>query len=280
MDENLLERAVHAVRHRWPDLKPRFGAVLGSGWGDVVDALTCEGSMEFAEIPGLGRTGVEGHSGRLVRARIADLDLLVFQGRRHYYEGEGWTPVSIPIRVLKELGAEGIVLTNAAGGIRQDLKPGTLMLIEDHLNMMGSHPLIGRHNPKWGPRFPDQTHVYDPGMREIALATAVKVGEPIARGVYLALSGPCYETPAEIRAYRGWGADAVGMSTAPEAVLASAAGLKVLGISCITNLAAGISPKPLSHEEVAETSAAAMTRLVAFFTQLWQDLAASYAPGK
>lgn len=275
MDKNLQERAVSAVRQKWPDVAPRFGAILGSGWGDVVDALDVVDTLEFASIPGLGRTGVEGHSGRLVRARAAGMELLVFQGRRHFYEGEGWTPVAIPVRILKELGAEGVVLTNAAGGIRKDLEPGRLMLIEDHINFIGSHPLIGRHNPAWGPRFPDQSEVYSKELREQAIAAAMSVGEPISRGVYLALSGPCYETPAEIRAYRMLGADAVGMSTAPEAVLASAAGLKVLGISCITNLAAGISPTPLSHEEVAETSKAAMTRLIAFFDKLWTQLSDS-----
>lgn len=275
MNEQTLERAIQVVKKKWGDAAPRFGAILGSGWGDVVDALDIIDSLGFEEIPGLGRTGVQGHSGRLVRARVQDVELLVFQGRRHFYEGEGWSPVSIPVRILKEMGTQAVVLTNAAGGIRADLKPGTLMLIDDHINFMGNHPLIGPHNPLWGPRFLDQSHVYDPVLRSAAMKAAMAVGEPLARGVYLALTGPCYETPAEIRAYRTLGADAVGMSTVPEAVLAGASGLKVVAISCITNLAAGISTTPLSHEEVAETSAAVMPRLVAFFGKLWVELAAA-----
>ncbi len=275
MDEKLLERAVAAVQQKWPDAAPQYGAILGSGWGDVVNSLEVLDTLDFAEIPGLGRTGVQGHSGRLVRARAAGMELLVFQGRRHYYEGEGWTPVSIPVRILRSLGAKGVVLTNAAGGIRADLKPGTLMMIVDHINMMGSHPLIGRHNPGWGVRFPDMSEVYHRQMREVAHRAAAATGEKLAEGIYLALSGPCYETPAEIRAYRTLGADAVGMSTVPEAVLANASGLQVLGISCITNLAAGISDRPLTHEEVAETSAAAMTRLISFFNKLWAQLAST-----
>ena len=275
MDEQTLAQAVAAVKQKWGDAAPRFGAILGSGWGDVVDALEIIDTLGFEEIPGLGRTGVVGHSGRLVRARSGGVELLVFQGRRHFYEGEGWTPVSIPVRILKEMGVQAVVLTNAAGGIRADLTPGRLMLIDDHLNLMGNHPLIGPHNPLWGPRFLDQSHVYDPILREVAMTAAMAAGEPLARGVYLALTGPTYETPAEIRAYRTLGADAVGMSTVPEAVLAGAAGLRVLGISCITNLAAGISATPLSHEEVAETSAAVMPRLVGYFEKLWAHLAAA-----
>lgn len=274
MDMELHAKASAAVKAKWPDLKPRFGAILGSGWAEVVNACKIIEEIPYEAIPGLGKPGVEGHGGRLARVEAGGMEVLIFQGRRHFYEGEGWTPIATPIAILKDLGAEGLILTNAVGGIRTDLTPGTLMLIEDHINMMGTNPLIGPHNPYWGARFPDQSDVYNAKLRGVALAAASKVGEVLARGTYLALSGPTYETPAEIRAYGRLGADVVGMSTVPEAILANSAGMKVLGISCITNLAAGISANPLSHEEVAETAEAAMPRLKTFFTKLWEELGA------
>ena len=273
MNHEFFEKALAQVKKQWPDARPRYGLICGSGWSDVAGAFETLGSLDYAAIPGLGATGVAGHAGKLVRARVLGKELLIFQGRRHFYEGEGWTPVALPIYLLKKLGVAALVLTNAAGGVRKDLKPGDLMLIEDHINLFGSHPLIGPHNPVWGPRFPDQTTVYDRKLRELAELAAKKEKMTLARGVYLASSGPTYETPAEIRAWRTLGADAVGMSTVPEAMLANAAGIRVLGISCITNYAAGISPTGLTHEEVTATTKAVMPLMKNLLKRIFEELA-------
>ena len=273
MDHAILEQALAHVRKRWPDATPRMGLILGSGWSEVVDAFQVADSIPYEEIPGLGKTGVVGHAGRLVLAESSGVKSLIFQGRRHFYEGVGWTPIALPVFLLKSLGAQGVLITNAAGGVRADLKPGSLMIIDDHINFLGTNPLIGPHHPFWGPRFPDQSEVYRRNLRE-ALARAGKaLGEALPHGVYLADSGPTYESPAEIRAFRTLGADAVGMSTVPEALLANAAGLKVVGLSCITNLAAGISAQPLSHEEVTESTRQAMARMKALVLAFWKEIA-------
>lgn len=272
MEQKILDKALAYVKSQWPAAKPSIGLICGSGWSDVVAAYTEKGSLPFGDIPGMGKPGVIGHAGRLVWAELGGLETFVFQGRRHWYEGEGWTPIALPIFLLKQLGAGRVVVTNAAGGIRSDLKPGMLMILDDHINMLGVNPLLGPHNPAWGPRFPDQSTVYDRKLRDV-LEEAGRVEKiPLAHGVYLAGSGPTYETPAEIRAWRALGADAVGMSTVPEALLANAAGLKVLGISCITNLAAGISKQALTHEEVTETTKASMANMTRLLKRLWLQL--------
>lgn len=268
-----LEVAADAVSTTFPEAKPKFGLILGSGWGDVVSGFTILGELPYGDIPGLGRTGVAGHAGRLLWADSGGVQTFIFQGRRHYYEGEGWTPVAIPPFILKSFGVETVVLTNAAGGIRTDLKPGWLMIIRDHINLIGSNPLIGPHNPDWGPRFPDQSQVYDAKLRHLLHHAGAVARVPMAEGVYLAGSGPTYETPAEIKMHRALGADAVGMSTVPEAMLLSAANIRVGAISCITNLASGIGTTPLSHEEVTEATRAAMPRMSAVIAQAWEDLA-------
>ena len=203
---------------------------------------------------------------------MSETEILIFQGRRHYYEGMGWEPVSEPVRISKMLGVETLLLTNAAGGINEDFSSGDLMALTDHINLMPGNPLLGPHDSFLGPRFPDQTEVYDPILREKLLSAGNEHGISLKQGVYLALSGPAFETPAEIRAFGKLGADAVGMSTVPEAMTANAAGLRVAAISCISNLAAGISPSPLSHEEVSETASLAMPRMkevtVAYFKTL------------
>jgi inosine/guanosine/xanthosine phosphorylase family protein len=224
-------------------------------------------------IPGLGTTGVAGHAGTLALAEQDGRVLLLFMGRRHWYEGEGWAPVMLPVHVLRSLSARFLFLTNAAGGIREDLGPGTLMIIEDHINAMSTNPLTGPHDPFWGDRFPDQSEVYDPVMRNVLDRAGKAAGEDLARGVYLAAPGPTYETPAEIRAYRRLGADAVGMSTVPEAMLGHSAGLRVCALSCISNYAAGISPGRLTHEEVTSTTQAAMPRMKAIVAEFWKELA-------
>ena len=243
---------------------------LGSGWGGVVDRFTVTATIDYADIPCLGSTGVQGHSGKLRLCRAHELDLLVFQGRRHWYEGCGWEPVAFPVCLASMMGISVMLLTNAAGGIAEGLRPGHLMIIDDHVNAIGANPLAGPHNPAFGPRFPDQTAVYDPDLRRLLDEAAADLGHPVSHGVYLATSGPTYETPAEIAAFRSMGADAVGMSTVPEAMLAHAAGLRVCAVSCITNMAAGITGMRLSHEEViAETDKAqpAMCELLDRFLQ-------------
>jgi purine-nucleoside phosphorylase len=273
MDMHVLEKAARHVRHCWKDARPEAGLILGSGWGAVAEGFNATDRIEYAEIPGLGRAGVAGHTGRLIWAEGSGLETLIFQGRRHWYEGAGWDPVAIPVYILKRLGVRTVILTNAAGGIRRDLAPGTLMMIADHVNLMGANPLAGPHHAFWGSRFPDLSSVYSPPVRRLICNAAHAVGEAIAEGVYLAMSGPCYETPAEVRACRSLGADAVGMSTVPEACLAHAAGLRVGAISCITNTAAGIRRTPLSHEEVTETGCRAMPRMRALMIELWKELA-------
>lgn len=273
IERKLLEKALAFVRREWPNAQPEIGLILGSGWSDVVGGFHIASTLPYEDIPGLGKTGVAGHAGRLVLAESAGLETLIFQGRRHFYEGVGWTPIALPIFLLKSLGAKAVLITNAAGGIRADLKPGSLMIIEDHINFMGANPLAGPHDAFWGPRFPDQTEVYDITLRRLLMLAGRDAGEELARGVYLADSGPAYETPAEIRAFRALGADAVGMSTVPEAMLAKACGLRVAGLSCITNSAAGISASPLSHEEVTETTRRAMGRMKTVVLNFWREVA-------
>ncbi len=272
IDNAILEKAAKYVRGKWKKAAPEAGLILGSGWGDVVDGFHAIEAIDYAKIPGLGKTGVVGHSGRLVWAEYAGMETFIFQGRRHFYEGIGWTAPVLPVYLLKQFGVSRVLLTNAAGGIRADLIPGKLMIIDDHINWMGTNPLIGPHNPVWGPRFPDQSTVYDAGLRKLLEKAGKKTKIDLAHGVYLAGSGPAYETPSEIRAYRTLGADAVGMSTVPEAMVARAAGITVAGLSCITNCAAGISKNPLTHEEVTETTQVTMPKMKALILQYWKEL--------
>ncbi len=273
MNYGVLDRAVEFLKEQWPKAKPQCGLILGSGWSDVVASFTLKDSVDYSDIPGMGKAGVVGHAGKLAWAEGAGLETFIFQGRRHYYEGVGWAPIAIPIYVLKQLGATRLTLTNAAGGTRDGMKPGDLMIIADHINNFGVNPLLGEHNAVWGPRFADQSHVYDHGLIEKLKKAGKAAGVPLTTGVYLASTGPTYETPAEVQAYKRLGADAVGMSTVPEAMLANAAGLKVAGLSCITNLAAGISKADLSHEEVTDTTKQTMPRMKKVLEEYWKELA-------
>jgi purine-nucleoside phosphorylase len=201
------------------------------------------------------------------------MELLIFEGRRHWYEGDGWNPIAFPIRLAASLGARIVILTNAAGGIRPAFRPGTLMVVDDHINAMGTNPLVGPHDVTWGPRFPDQSAVYDPRLRRQLHRTARRVGAPLAHGIYLAVSGPPYETPAEIAAFRSMGADAVGMSTVPEAILAHAAGLRVVAVSYISNPAAAASGAPLSHEALLARARTMQPRMTALLSAFIRDIA-------
>ena len=251
-----MDEAAAAIHRAWPKAKPKLGIILGSGWGGAVDGLTVKASLPYEEIPNLGKTGVMSHAGKLLHAELNGTELFIFQGRRHLYEGEGWTPVVLPVWVLEQFGVEMVLLTNASGGIREDLEPGSLMAIEDHINLLGGNPFTGAYNPAFGVRFPDQTEVYDHDLRQMLIAAGAD-----ATGVYVATAGPTFETPAEVRAFRSMGADIVGMSTVPEAIFANALGMKVAGLSCVCNWAAGLGDERLTGEDVIRTANEAMPRM-------------------
>lgn len=236
-------------------LRPRIGLILGSGLGNLADEMDDAVRIAYEDIPHFPRSTVAGHAGRLVVGKLGGTPAYAMQGRFHYYEGYPMADVVRPVRMMAALGVETIIVTNAAGGVNEQFTPGDLVLLTDHINMFGTNPLIGPNEAKFGPRFPDMSNAYDAELRELAAAVAQEQGVSLRQGVYVGVSGPTYETPAEIRAFRTMGADAVGMSTVPEVIAASHLGVRVLGISCITNMAAGILPQPLSHEEVVETSA-------------------------
>ena len=233
---------------------PGTAIVLGSGLGAFAERLESPKVIPYGDIPKWPASNVIGHAGKLVVGRIAGRDVAVLSGRVHFYEGHPLTTVTFSTRVLARLGVKTLVLTNAAGGINTSFSPGTLMAIDDHLNFMGSNPLVGPNDDRFGVRFPDMTEVYSSRLRRVADEAAAAAGVALRHGVYVGLHGPSYETPAEIRAFRTLGADAVGMSTVPESVVARHMGVEVLGISCITNPAAGVLPAPLHHDEVMEVA--------------------------
>jgi purine-nucleoside phosphorylase len=245
-----IEQAAESVRSRIGDAPPDVAIVLGSGLGEFASALRDAVTCAYTGIPHWPASAVVGHAGQLVVGTLRGRRVAALSGRAHVYEGHDLRTVTFPTRVLGRLGITALILTNAAGGINLAFKPGTLMLIEDHINLMGSNPLVGPNDDRLGPRFPDMTEVYSQRLRGIADDAARAAGVTLARGVYAALHGPSYETPAEIRYLRTIGADAVGMSTVPEAIVARHMGLEVLGVSCITNPAAGVLPHPLVHDEV------------------------------
>ena len=251
----LYARAEHAARiiRARAKAEPRIAIVLGSGLGDFGDEFQDAIAIPYQEIPGFPTSTVAGHSGRLVIGTIDDVPVLAMQGRVHFYEGYSLEEVTFPVRTFKLLGIKTLVLTNAAGGVDVQLSPGALMLISDHLNLMGVNPLRGPNDEQFGPRFPDMSEVYSRVLQEQASEEAQAMGVELRRGIYAALAGPSYETPAEIHMLRGFGADAVGMSTVPEAIVARQMGMDVLGISCITNMAAGLGNEPIHHEEVMAT---------------------------
>ena len=232
---------------------PKVGIVLGSGLGDFAETLTETKVIPYSKIPHFATSSVEGHKGNLVFGKVEGVPLICQQGRFHYYEGHSLEQVVFPVRLMAHLGVKLVIVTNAAGAVNASLQPGDLMVIRDHINFLGTNPLIGPHEEKLGPRFPDMSEAYPEKLRRLAKEVAKEQGISLREGVYLATTGPSYETPAEIRMFRLLGADAVGMSTVPEVIALRQRGIPVLGISCITNMAAGILPTPLSHKEVMET---------------------------
>jgi purine-nucleoside phosphorylase len=246
------ETAVKFVLHRTP-LRPQIGLVLGSGLGAFADFLTDANRIPYAEIPAFPRSTAIGHAGQMVIGKSGAVPVAVMQGRVHLYEGYSAQEVAFPMRVFGRMGIRAAILTNAAGGINLNYQQGALVLIRDHINLQGANPLVGPNDDRFGVRFPDMTQAYARSYRELARQEAAKLGMTLHEGVYAALLGPSYETPAEITYLRTIGADLVGMSTAFEVIAARHMGIKVLAISCVTNMAAGILDQPLSHQDVMET---------------------------
>jgi len=268
------------LRTKCDVLTPRIGIVLGSGLGAVADAVVPACTVAYGDIPHFPQSTVEGHSGRLIAGAIGKVPVVVMQGRVHSYEGYTPQQVTFPMRVLGMLGVRAIVLTNAAGGIHEDYSIGQLIALADHINLMGWNPLTGPNEERFascqgaGLRFFDMTEAYSKRLRMLAKAAAQEEGFALNEGVYLATPGPCFETPAEIRAFRTLGATLVGMSTVPDTIVARHMGIEVLGISCVTNLAAGLNAMPLRHEEVYEAGKKIEKRLAALITRLAPRIAA------
>jgi len=234
------------------EYRPKIAIILGSGLGDLVDHIEERVEIDYEEIPNFPVSTVEGHAGKLVFGKIGGVEVLAMKGRFHFYEGYDMKEVTYPIYVMKQFGIEKLVVSNAAGGSNKDFKPGTLMLITDHINFFGTHPLIGKNDDRFGPRFPDMTETYKKSLQNLAKETAKDLEIEYREGVYLGTTGPSYETAAEVRAFTILGADAIGMSTVPETTVANYLGMEVLGISCITNMATGIAAESHSHEAVVE----------------------------
>jgi inosine/guanosine/xanthosine phosphorylase family protein len=270
--KNVIESGAAAIRARFGDDFPRTMLVLGSGIARFADNLEKAQSLGYGDIPGFAPSAVAGHAGKLMVGTLAGQALAIMAGRIHLYEGHPPQAIATLIHILRSLGAERLILTNAAGGLRPDMDPGTLMIIDDHINFSGRNPLIGPNDERFGPRFFDMTYAYDPALRAGLKAAAAKAGVPVRNGVYIYCLGPNFETPAEVRLFGSWGADAVGMSTVPECLAANHCGMKVAGLSLITNLAAGLSGEKLTHDETLSEAAHAYGAieklLLAFFADL------------
>jgi purine-nucleoside phosphorylase len=276
MNNPIFDRAQFAARYIHEQIQQPIQAaiVLGSGLGAFAESLTNPLIIPYETIPDFARSTVEGHEGRLVIGQLADKTIAVMQGRFHYYEGYSLEEVTLPIRTFGLLGVKSLLLTNAAGGINPNFQPGSLMLIADHINLMFQSPLRGKHDNRLGARFPDMTEVYARDYQRLAQRCAGELGIRLESGVYLALQGPNYETPAEIRMMRVLGGDAVGMSTVPEAIVAKQMGMKVLGISVISNAAAGVLDQPINHAEVMETGARVADQFIALLTKIIAEIGA------
>src|SRR5271169_2813377 len=270
------EAAAKSVLQRTP-LRPRIGLVLGSGLGSFADSLTEATRIPYSKIPAFPRSTAIGHAGQMVIGKAGAVPVAVMQGRVHLYEGYSAQQVAFPMRVFGRMGIRSVILTNAAGGINLNYQQGALVLIRDHINLQGANPLTGPNDDRFGVRFPDMTHAYEKSYRELAREEACKLGMTLHEGVYAALLGPSYETPAEINYLRTIGADLVGMSTAFEVIAARHMGIKVLAISCVTNMAAGIIDQPLTHQEVMETGERVKTSFEALLRAVLPRIAADIA---
>jgi purine-nucleoside phosphorylase len=274
-----LDAAADAIRKKARS-QPLVGLVLGSGLGAFAEGLSARTAISYDKIPNFPvPSGVVGHAGELVLGSVGSTAVVVLSGRIHYYEGRPMSDVVFPARVLARLGVRAVILTNAAGGVRLSFRPGDLMLINDHVNALGTNPLVGGNEEALGPRFPDMSVVYDAKLRSVIKAEARRLRIPLHQGIYVSLTGPSYETPAEIRMWRKLGVDAVGMSTVPEAIALRHAGVRVAGISTITNMAAGILKKPLNHVEVLETTRRVGARFVKLLEAAVPKIAAAVERG-
>lgn len=250
---------------------PEIGLILGSGLGVLAEQIENAITIPYSEIPDFPTSTVQGHAGQLVIGQLSGKTVVAMQGRFHFYEGYSMETVTFPVRVMKLLGVEKLIVTNAAGGVNKDFQPGDLMLITDHINFM-PNPLIGCNDERFGPRFPDMSTAYDRAFQQLARNVAEQQNITIQEGVYFGLTGPTYETPAEVRMVRTLGGDAVGMSTVPEVIVANHCGMRVLGISCITNMAAGILDQPLDHSEVIETTEKVKSIFLQYVKELIRNL--------
>ncbi|KEZ51498.1 purine-nucleoside phosphorylase [Metabacillus indicus] len=251
---------------------PEIGLILGSGLGVLADEIENPVKIPYEDIPNFPVSTVEGHAGQLVFGTLKGANVAAMQGRFHFYEGYDMKKVTFPVRVLKEMGVKTIIVTNAAGGVNESFEPGDLMIISDHINNMGTSPLIGPNDSDLGVRFPDMSQAYSRDLRTLAKNAASELGINVQEGVYVGNTGPAYETPAEVRLARVLGGDAVGMSTVPEVIVANHAGMNVLGISCISNMAAGILDQPLSHDEVMETTEMVKTNFLNLVKKIVEDI--------
>ncbi len=267
----MLTKAVEFIKSRIGDFKPEIGIILGSGLGELADEY-CDIAISYSEIPGFEASTVSGHKGRLVFAEINDKKVIMMQGRFHFYEGHSIQKVVLPVKVMKRLGVKTLIVTNAAGGVNAEFKPADLMIITDHINHMGVNPLIGINDDTMGERFPDMSEVYTPRYVNSVAAIGEKLGIKLQKGVYMAFTGPSYETPAEVKMARVLGADAVGMSTVPEAITASWAGMDVIGISCICNSAAGVSTVGLSHADVINAANTAKDKFIKLVKEIIKEI--------
>lgn len=266
-----MEKTIKFLKGKMGSFVPEIGIILGSGLGELADEY-CDLAIPYADIPKFIKSNVEGHKGRLVFAEIEGKEVVMMQGRNHFYEGHSMNDITYPVKVMKQLGVKTLILTNAAGAVNESFRPADLMIITDHINFLGTNPLIGPNDDTLGTRFPDMSEVYKKDLVKLAERCADKLFIDIQKGVYLASTGPSYETPAEIYMMRAMGADAVGMSTVPEAIVANYCGLDVLGISCISNSASGVSDTKLSHEEVIETTNKAKSRFKSLILEILKNM--------
>ena len=268
---NKIEESANYIKSKI-NISPSIGLILGSGLGVLADEIENPIKIKYDEIPNFPVSTVQGHAGQLVIGKLQGKNVIAMQGRFHYYEGYSMEMITFPVRVMKSLGVETIFVTNAAGGANRDFKPGDLMIITDHINLSGNNPLIGPNDNRIGTRFPDMSNAYDKELRSQVKDIAKNLGIEVREGVYAMFSGPTYETPAEVRMARILGADAVGMSTVPEVIIANHSGMKVIGVSCMTNMAAGILEQPLNHEEVMETSAKVRKTFIELMTNIIKEI--------
>jgi purine-nucleoside phosphorylase len=267
MDFAKIQNAAQFLKGKYKK-SPKIGLILGSGLGVLADEIEQPVKIAYNDIPDFPVSTVEGHAGQLVFGHIQEIEVVAMQGRFHFYEGYSFEKVTFPVRVMKELGVDILIVTNAAGGVNESFSPGDLMIITDHINNMGTNPLIGPNDSRLGVRFPDMSEAYNKELRALAKQISKQLNISTQEGVYVGNTGPTYETPAEVRMIRTLGGDAVGMSTVPEVIVARHAGMKVMGISCISNMAAGILDQPLNHEEVIETTERVKANFLTYVKEL------------